>query len=50
MKVVLDETSPEGREGIYYVIAAVIIPEEEDIARNRVASVLNADGRKNPFH
>jgi hypothetical protein len=50
MRAALDETYPELRSGIAYVVAATVVVADEATTTAALAGVLNQPGRKRPFH
>lgn len=48
MIALIDETTPQDSKGVFYVVTAAICIEQEDIAREAVASVTGQ--RTKPFH
>lgn len=50
MRAALDETYPELRGGIAYVVAATVVIADEAATTAALAGVLTETGRKRPFH
>lgn len=50
MRAAFDETFPELPGGIAYVVAATVVIADEATTTAALAQVLNAQGRKRPFH
>jgi hypothetical protein len=50
MRAALDETNPELRGGIAYVVAATVVVADEAATAAALSTVLIEPGRKRPFH
>jgi hypothetical protein len=50
MRAALDETNPELRGGIAYVVAATVVVADEAATAAALSAVLIEAGRKRPFH
>jgi hypothetical protein len=50
MRAALDETSPQLRGGIAYVVAATVVVADEAATTAALTAVLIEPGRKRPFH
>ena len=50
MKAALDETSPEGPKGIFYVVGSAVVIADEVTAEKDLRNVIEKPERKRPFH
>ena len=50
MKAALDETSPEGPRGIFYVVGSVVVIADEVTTSKHLRNVIDQPRRVRPFH
>lgn len=50
MKAALDETSPEGPKGIFYVVGSALVIADEVTAKKYLRNVIDQPHRQRPFH